>query len=127
MWPSETAIIYNYIAFCYEHIGDYDLVERFFYEAAIEMPHCREPWLDLSDFYHRKSDTLGAYFYLKKALSLPNTDEYMYTRAEAYGALPHHQASFFAHQIGLKEASIQHIKDAAGAAGAKLTTALGDD
>lgn len=127
LWAAETAIIYNYIAFCYEHIGDYDLVEQFFYKAALEMPHCREPWLDISDYYHRKNDMLGAYFYLKKAISLPYTDEYMYTKAEAYGHLPHHQASFFAHQLGFKEASIQHIKDAAGASGSKLTPALVSD
>lgn len=124
LWNAETAIIYNYIGFCYEHLGDFVKVEQAYMKAALEVPQCREPWLDLSDFYVRKSDTLGAYFYLVKALSLPETTDYMYTKPVAYGSMPHHQACFLSFQLGFKDKSKQHIKDAVVEAKGKLTPSL---
>ena len=102
-WNAETAIILNYIAYCFEQLGELNSAEMAYMKAITYMPHCREPLLDLSDFYHRMNDIDGAYFFLKKALKIPGSLDYMYSKSSAYSPNIPHLAAFFADKLGKRE------------------------
>lgn len=128
LWPAETAIIYNYIAFCNEHLSNVFGAEIAYYKAVCEKPKCREVWMDLSDFYFRQDKFVEAYTFIKRALELPFTDEYMYHKPIAYNDVhTHHQACFVAYQAGLIENSKQHITRAIQLTNGKPNEALVKD
>ena len=112
VWKAEIAIILNYMGFCHEQLGQAQAAEMAYMRAITYAPNCREPYLDLSDFYSRYNDNTSAYALLCRALTLPETNEYIYKKPAAYSEFPHHMACAIAWRLGFKQKSKWHIEEA---------------
>lgn len=125
LWKEESAIIYNYIAFCNEHLDNVFGAEVAYYNAMVSTPKSREPWMDLSDFYFRQDKFVESYTFLKRASELPHTDTYMYKKPAAYNDMyVQHQACFIAFKAGLTTEAKKHITKAVQLANGKPSEGL---
>lgn len=105
-WQNERCYAMRLLGKCYDELNHNGV--EWFKKACNEAPNTREPWVELSESYYKKSmwqESLDAGL---RALEVKNK-ELVYTMNPAvWGALPHDYIAIAAHKLGLKDLAIKH-------------------
>lgn len=90
--------------------GDLSGAEKWYYLAAAEAPHTREPWCELALIMYRQHRWEECFAASMRALKIKNK-QLVYTCDPAvWGHWPHDLASIAAHNLGLKDIALEQAK-----------------
>lgn len=102
-WKDERAASMRYIAKSYIQKGDPAQARSWFFRAAAEAPHLREPWMDLATLCYQQENWDGVLYFTGVALAITVRPDTYICEAESWGPLPHDlrcQAYFRTGRIG---------------------------
>jgi glycosyltransferase involved in cell wall biosynthesis len=111
-WKAERAASMRYIAKCYAAKDDKDEQLTYIRHACAEAPCEREPWLELSQFFHDQRDHLGCYYAAKQALKIETRPPVYMTEAFAWSEKPYDLAGVAACYLGLLDESRKLLVEA---------------
>lgn len=105
-WQNERCYAMRLLGKCYDELGQNGI--EWFKKACNEAPNTREPWVELSESYYKKSmwqESLDAGL---GALEVKNKDLVYTMNPAVWGALPHDYIAIAAHRLGKKDLAIEH-------------------
>ena len=79
----------RYIARAYENLGDVTAARSWYFRAAAEAPHLREPYLDLAQMLYRGEEWDGVLYFTGLALAIRERPRTYICEAAPWGSLPH--------------------------------------
>ena len=88
-WKDERAASMRYIAKAYLQKGDPIQARGWFFRAAAEAPHLREPWMDLAMLCYQQENWDGVLYFTGIALAITVRPDTYICEAEPWGPLPH--------------------------------------
>lgn len=97
-----------------QHLATVDTANKLYWlkSACLETPTHREPFVELARHYYGTSEWSDCYKYAKKAIAITNHPMDYSCTEEAWGWLPHDLAAISAWNLGLREESVAHARDA---------------
>jgi glycosyltransferase involved in cell wall biosynthesis len=112
IWINERSYAMRLLGKCYEELGNDSEAVKWYRIACAEAPGTREPWCDLAMYMYRKSIWLECYTAAKTALNIKDK-QHVYTCDPAvWGYMADDLASVAAWNLGLKEESLFHARNA---------------
>lgn len=111
-WKEERCASLRYMARCYRVLGNHDESMKQAQLATLEWPVTREPWLELARSAYYAKDWPVCYMACIKCLMITTkTTSYMNDSA-CWGSEPYDYGSIAAWHLGLKDKSIELVKQA---------------
>ena len=89
VWRDERCASMRYIARAYENLGDVPAARGWYFRAAAEAPHLREPYLDLAQMLYRGEEWDGVLYFTGLALAIRERPRTYICEAAPWGSLPH--------------------------------------
>ena len=89
VWRDERCASMRYIARAYENLGDVTAARSWYFRAAAEAPHLREPYLDLAQMLYRGEEWDGVLYFTGLALAIRERPRTYICEAAPWGSLPH--------------------------------------
>lgn len=107
-WPNERCYAYRLLGKSYAELNNYVQAEGYLLKAGAEAPNTREPWCELAMLYYRQKRWAECYAASMRALSIKDRALVYTCDPAVWGHWPHDLAAISAHQLGLKDAAIEH-------------------
>lgn len=101
-WRDERCASMRFIARSYARKGERDLARDWYFRAAAEAPHLREPWVELGQLLYEQEEWDGVLYFTDRALAITHRPRTYICEAAPWGSLPHDLRSIAFYRTGRK-------------------------
>jgi tetratricopeptide (TPR) repeat protein len=108
IWRPQRAEACRLIGKCHDAQGNAAEALRWYWQAVVEHPTQREPWVDLGQALYQQQDFAGGYYASRRALAITQQAADYFNEPTAWGHAPHDVLSVCAWNLGLTEEAEEH-------------------
>ena len=106
-WDHERSYAYRVIGRSYRELGNNIETEKAFHMAAVEVPHIREPWYELTHLCYLQSRWEECFAYAMRGLKITFRENVYTSESIVWGYQLHDYAAIAAWRLGLHDIAIE--------------------
>lgn len=112
VWKDERAASMRYIAKAYKMKGERKNARNWYFQAIIEAPHLREPYMDLAQTLYEEELWEGVLYFTSCALEIVTRPRSYICEAASWGSLPHDLRAMAFYHTNRLEKALEEEKEA---------------